>query len=352
MITTNQIKLYLSSALVYSVGYLLVWIEAMPKLVYGIEYAVIKILHILFTRYDELLPAYRNVLTDDTYKTLFYILIAFLAISPIYYAEVKGRDAVNKPLLFLKSLKKIFKWKWKEIKNAEKVAARFLLVKIFFLPLMLQFFVSNYSWLRWHASEVEIFATVMALIFAIDTGIFLISYSVEFEFLKNKVKSVEPTIFGWAVAVMCYPPFNGIVGKFIPWGSNEYTHFWTPELTNIFRIVIVSLFLIYLAATISLGPKASNLTNRGIVSRFPYSIVRHPAYISKVGVWWVALIPAVYLQFSSGKWGTGLAFILGMAFWTLVYYFRAFTEERHLSADPDYLEYKKKVKWKFIPYVW
>jgi hypothetical protein len=28
---------------------------------------------------------------------------------------------------------------------------------------------------------------------------------------------------------------------------------------------------------------------------------------------------------------------------------RAITEENHLSSDKDYIEYKKKVKWKFIP---
>jgi len=32
-----------------------------------------------------------------------------------------------------------------------------------------------------------------------------------------------------------------------------------------------------------------------------------------------------------------------------IYYMRAMTEEKHLEIDPDYLEYKKKVKYKFIP---
>jgi len=34
----------------------------------------------------------------------------------------------------------------------------------------------------------------------------------------------------------------------------------------------------------------------------------------------------------------------------VIYYIRAWTEERHLSStDPDYDEYKKKVKWMFVP---
>ncbi|MCA9183870.1 MAG: hypothetical protein KDA51_20550, partial [Planctomycetales bacterium] len=32
-----------------------------------------------------------------------------------------------------------------------------------------------------------------------------------------------------------------------------------------------------------------------------------------------------------------------------VYGLRAWTEERHLSQDPDYQAYKKKVPWKMIP---
>ena len=196
------------------------------------------------------------------------------------------------------------------------------------------------------------FGAIMTLIFTLDTGVFLVSYSVEFEFLKNKVKSVEPTLFGWAVALICYPPFNSIVGKYVPWGSNEYAFFWTQQITDILRVIIVLLFLIYLAATISLGTKASNLTNRGIVWRFPYSIVRHPAYISKNLVWWIGLSPIAVKSFEDGNNGVAIGFIVGMTFWTIIYILRAYTEERHLNMDPEYLEYKKKVKWKFIPWVW
>ena len=98
------------------------------------------------------------------------------------------------------------------------------------------------------------------------------------------------------------------------------------------------MLIIYTWASIALGPKASNLTNRGIVRKFPYSMVRNPAYTSKVIVWWVTLIPIMSFKFA-----------VGMLFWTIIYYFRAITEERHLMTDHDYVEYCKKVKLKFIP---
>ena len=35
--------------------------------------------------------------------------------------------------------------------------------------------------------------------------------------------------------------------------------------------------------------------------------------------------------------------------WVYIYYLRAITEERHLIKDPEYQEYAKKVKHRFIP---
>jgi protein-S-isoprenylcysteine O-methyltransferase Ste14 len=38
-----------------------------------------------------------------------------------------------------------------------------------------------------------------------------------------------------------------------------------------------------------------------------------------------------------------------MGFWSFIYFLRAVTEERHLSSDPDYLAYCKRVPYRFIP---
>jgi protein-S-isoprenylcysteine O-methyltransferase Ste14 len=94
---------------------------------------------------------------------------------------------------------------------------------------------------------------------------------------------------------------------------------------------------IFVWASISLGFKASNLTNRGIVKTGPYCFVRHPAYAVKVLVWF---IQGIFF----GQFG-----IFIMAGFAIIYFLRAWTEERHLSMDPDYVEYMKLVKWRFIP---
>ena len=89
-----------------------------------------------------------------------------------------------------------------------------------------------------------------------------------------------------------------------------------------------------------MGAKCSNLTNRGIVSRGAYRIVRHPAYSSKLIAWWIMCLPILNVK----------VFISMMA-WTILYVLRAYTEEKHLIKDIEYRAYMKKIKWQFIPYV-
>ena len=107
---------------------------------------------------------------------------------------------------------------------------------------------------------------------------------------------------------------------------------------------------IYSWASIALGFKASNLTNRGIVSRGPYSLVRHPAYAAKNLAWWIGAMPALMVWFASGDARAALYSVLAMCGWTAIYALRALTEERHLLlADNGYAEYMRRVRWRFIP---
>ncbi|MBU0457364.1 MAG: methyltransferase [Nanoarchaeota archaeon] len=307
----NILKLYFSSALIYSIG-------------------------ILMFRY---IPYYQKTLSEETQKTLLYLYLCYLVISPIYYLLFTNKYSTNKPYLFLQGIKNYLINR--RIEFQEKVAILFVLVKVFFLPLMVNFFFGNYKSLIHLTDNFQWYHFALTLIFTIDTLIFAFGYTFEFKKIKNVVKSVEPTFFGWFVALICYPPFNGITGNYILWGANDYATFWNPKITFILRIILIFCLTIYLWASIALGPKASNLTNRGIVTKFPYSIVRHPAYINKNLIWWLTLLPVINWKFA-----------LGMLFWTFIYFFRALTEERHLKQDPDYLEYCKKVKWKFIPFIY
>ena len=174
-------------------------------------------------------------------------------------------------------------------------------------------------------------------IFFVDCGWALMGYASESRWLGNKTKSVEPTSFGWAVALACYPPFNHVLGTYLPL-ENGPAVITNDDWLLALRAGVVVLFAIYAAATVAFGFKFSNLTNRGIVSRGPYRFIRHPAYACKCTAWWFEHLPT--MTFAKAIFLTGLCG---------VYALRAWTEERHLSRDPDYLAYKAKVRWVIFP---
>jgi len=292
---------------------------------------------------------YISFLSASTQNVLFWIFIGYAVLALPFYLfypfktkhESKGTIAFRGVYRFIRTRK---------IEQKEKVTLLFILVKFFYIPLMINFVFGNSAGLDSRIMSFafnqpidqliinSIYPLSLALLFFIDTLFFTFGYLVEADFLKNKVKSVEPTFFGWAVTLLTYPPFNNLYNQFFPWVANDYASF--GFLTVYFRLAIIALVVVFVWATISLGPKASNLTNRGIVTHGAYKYVRHPAYASKNAVWWLTIIPIF-----------GLHAIFIMAAWSFLYYLRAVTEERHLSADPDYIAYKKKVKYMFIPRV-
>ena len=231
----------------------------------------------------------------------------------------------------------------------------FALVKFFFIPIMIKFAVGNFEavqfrinfmvthemdWFSYKFFNAHFYGLALATIFLIDTGLFAFGYLFEASWLKNKIRSVDTSFFGWLAALACYPPFTDAFAKWAPWHTSDYAWFGSPQVSFWVRLLLVLLLVGYVSATISLGTKCSNLTNRGIVTKGAYAIVRHPAYICKNLFWWIVLMPAIP--------NTPLA-IAGMVFWTMIYFFRAVTEERHLIKDPDYQAYCEKVRYRFIP---
>lgn len=309
-------------------------------------------------------PYYSSFLNADAKNT---ILVLSILLSVISFGEalfLAKRKRLNYGLKLWLSLKQLWYASKTVIENpiggfqigfSAKRNLLFALVKFFFTPIMIKFAVGNFNAIKFKLNffashEMDWFSVsffndhfyglMLATLFFTDTAFFAFGYLFEASWLKNKIRSVDTSFFGWLVALACYPPFTDSFAKWAPWHTSDYAWFGSPEATFYVRVLLLLLLLGYVAATVSLGTKCSNLTNRGIVTKGAYAIVRHPAYICKNLFWWVVLIPAMP--------NTPLA-ISGMLFWSLIYYFRAITEERHLIKDPDYLAYCKKVKWRFVP---
>lgn len=303
-------------------------------------------------------PYYKEYLSGDTLYVLKLLLIGYALLGfPINFLS---NERFNKPLELLLILDKMpdivvsysndFLDKRKNqsiLTEREKNILLFALVKFFYIPLMTNFttgnfqgFVSVFQDSRYLSIFTDFrnnFGLILNIFFFIDTLVFCFGYIFEAKFLKNKLRSVEPTFFGWVVALATYPPFNSTTGKILGWYSNDNFIFNNAAVDVFFKILVVILIGIYVWASLSLGAKASNLTNRGIVSGGAYKIVRHPAYISKVSAWWIMSLPTFTL----------MSFV-SMSCWTALYYLRAVTEERHLIADKDYKSYVKKTKYRFV----
>jgi len=219
-------------------------------------------------------------------------------------------------------------------------------VKAFFLPLMFGFLVGNlenlraasfsdYTFLPSHLYDVSYSA-----LYFIDVVVGAVGYAATLRLLGTEIRSTEPTLMGWVVALVCYPPFwDAVGGNYFsyghdrPWGALLGGH---PMLYTIWATAIVFCLFVYAWATVSFGIRFSNLTHRGIITNGPYRWTKHPAYISKNVSWWLISIP--FLP-PDGSLLTAVKLSAMLGFVNLIYYLRARTEERHLSRDPVYREY-------------
>lgn len=250
----------------------------------------------------------------------------------------------------------------------DKTAILGLFVKAFFVPLMTVFFVDQFTSLVKNYSFAlglltdgmrkptvrESYDCALSVIFAVDVGLAWAGYVLSSRWIKNGMVSVEPTVLGWAVALLCYPPFNRVPGFYF---SNPGEHAFLALTSKPAVILLASCsiasFAIYTASTVVFGLHFSNLTHRGIIQTGPYSVVRHPAYASKNFSWWCVMFPyAIFQALSQQSWESfgllGVHFV-GLLSLSGLYYLRAITEERHLSKDPEYQDYMKRVPFRFIP---
>ncbi len=235
-----------------------------------------------------------------------------------------------------------------EVDKTTKVALLAMLVKFIYIPIMINFLVGNFQGLQGNITAVGyaptdfdvVYNLLVTAVFTVDTFIFTFGYLVESPYLGSKIRSVEPTVLGWVSALATYPPFNGLTSTFFIMVDGGTTVIGQNiTMLHAVRIAILICDFLFVACSVSLGFKASNLTNRGIVKHGPYSVVRHPAYTVKLLSWFLEGV----------IFAPGIGYFLGWAGFAFVYFMRAITEERHLSQDPDYVDYKQQVKYRFIP---
>lgn len=247
----------------------------------------------------------------------------------------------------------------------DRVAALATLLKMFFGPMMVMslmvFLVGVWTNGRsiWgaglHLMGMRVmfdrfgYWFLMQVILFVDVLIFTVGYLIESRRLGNQIRSVDPTLLGWAVTLVCYPPFNVVTHRLLGSQVSDFPRFDDPAVHLTLNLALLTLMAIYASASVAMGLKASNLTHRGIVARGPYAFVRHPAYVSKNMAWWIGSVPLVSMAFGK-SWWDGMLALGSVVAWTLVYVARALTEESHLRrVDGEYEAYAQRVKYRFVP---
>lgn len=219
------------------------------------------------------------------------------------------------------------------------------LVKGYFFPLMFIFNANNVDqamgWNMDGAWDFDAWYNFLffALYFA-DCAFASVAYIMSLRALDTQIVTAEPTVFGWVVAIACYPPFTNFLGaQYFAWDHNTIgwnAIFRAHQLLYVaWGCAILFLVFIFAWSTVVFGNRFSNLTNRGIITSGPYRFTKHPAYISKNISWWMASLPFLV----NGPPSMAIKNCMLLVLFNGMYYLRAKTEERHLSLDPVYRDY-------------
>ena len=220
-------------------------------------------------------------------------------------------------------------------------------VKGFYLAFMLSIVPGGFrgviqgNFAEIQANPLALARWLITLMFVIDVAFATVGYLLTMKPLDAHIRSATPYASGWAAALICYPPFIMMNSG----GPLDYQHdenawvFWLqahPTALMAVGAILVGLTAIYAWATVAFGLRFSNLTDRGILTHGPYAFTKHPAYLSKNAFWWISGLPFLVASHSLVD---AIRNTVLMAAVSGVYYWRAKTEEWHLSADPDYRTY-------------
>jgi len=107
----------------------------------------------------------------------------------------------------------------------------------------------------------------------------------------------------------------------------------TGLIFELFGVVLTQVARVYMGRSFGILP-----ANRGIVSKGPFRSVRHPIYFG-----WLILSLGYAMSFASER----NIFLIAMTLPFMVW--RIGLEEVHLSADPEYLQYMKQVRYRLWP---
>lgn len=283
------------------------------------------------------------------------VITGYLLLLFPYYATIPSGTVTKSARLW----RWLFRRKLRFTDEADRVALLATLLKGYFIPLMLVALLFHFTQMAENFSAWQQSARffpdgywfLFRLILVLDVTFFTLGYLIEHPGLHNEIVSVDSTLSGWIVTLLCYPPANdlttGILGNY----TTNYPQWHLGNGYAVFSAVaILLLHTLYTSASVFLNLRSSNLTFRGVIVKGPYALIRHPAYAAKIMAWWVGSLPILWMQYSNLGPRAVMLGLFGISGWTALYVMRAVTEERHLKKmSGEYRQYCENVPYRFIP---
>ncbi len=225
------------------------------------------------------------------------------------------------------------------------------LVRTIFLPLNFSALAQLIS--RFRGQEQQLPAMpfdqaqyiVISMISAVMVAAIVPGYFFSSRLLGTHIRKVDATVSGWFATMACYPPLMQVV--FLQW-LNFYPHMdrakwgtpWSVELAGLptlamgTGVLVIFLEALHYWGEASFGLRASNLSNRGIITNGLFRITKHPIYLVKCIIWFLWM---PFLAGDSALHGAWLTLLWAGA--GAIYGARAWAEERLLADDTDYVAY-------------
>lgn len=217
-------------------------------------------------------------------------------------------------------------------------------IKGFFLPIMFTYLALTMPKLAdklpyIFASPVETVLYIITAAVVFELTIVVVGYSMTVRLFDAHIRSPNKLLGAWVVTMICYEPFNRVMsGQIYPYHAARS---WAdviegyPLLMWPWLVLILSAFLVWVWSTAIFGLRWSNLTHRGVITNGPYRYTKHPDYIAKSVFFWLTSAPFL-TAFTIWE---AVTLCLGLVMVNAVYFGRALMEEKHLSVDPDYVDY-------------
>ena len=160
----------------------------------------------------------------------------------------------------------------------------------------------------------------------------------------NRIRNVDFSVVGWVTNAVCYAPLLGLaLWTMVPELVGSDPTITVNPLHGIILCAGLILNVIYTWTIWNLGVKFGVMTDKGVRRTGFYSVVRHPSYTVE-GIMFVMIacigFSTIY-QWYAGCW------------YFAMFLFRSEREDQFMTvSNPEYVEYKKQVPYKFIPGVW